>query len=40
MVEYDWSTYDRDWQGCPPEKQGEILVKELQLYGDPVALAW
>ncbi len=40
MVEYDWSIYDRDWQGYPPDKQGEILVKELQLYGDPVALAW
>ena len=40
MEEYDWSIYDRDWLGYPPKKQGEILIKELRLQGDPVALAW
>jgi uncharacterized protein (DUF169 family) len=40
MVEYDWSVYDRKWLGYPPNKQGEILIRELELYGDPVALAW
>jgi uncharacterized protein (DUF169 family) len=40
MVEYDWSIYDREWYGYPPKKQGKILVKELELYGDPIALAW
>jgi uncharacterized protein (DUF169 family) len=40
LVEYDWSVYDRDWLGYPPKKQGEILIRELRLYGDPVALAW
>ena len=38
--EYDWSIYDRKWYGYPPKKQGEILIKELELYGDPIALAW
>ena len=37
---YDWSVYDRDWMGYPPSKQGEIIIKELKHYGDPVALAW
>jgi len=40
MVEYDHSIYDRDWMGYPPERQAEILIRELELYGDPVALAW
>jgi len=40
MAEYDWSVYDRDWLGYPPKKQGEILIRELRLQGDPVALAW
>jgi uncharacterized protein (DUF169 family) len=40
MVEYDWSIYDRKWYGYPPRKQGEILIRELRLYGDPIALAW
>lgn len=40
MAEYNWSIYDRDWMGYPPERQAEILIKELELYGDPVALAW
>ena len=38
--EYDWSIYDRNWHGYPPDKQGEILIRELRLYGDPIALAW
>jgi uncharacterized protein (DUF169 family) len=40
MFDYDWNIYARDWLGYPPDKQGEILIKELHLYGDPVALAW
>lgn len=40
MVDYDWSVYDRDWMGYPPSKQAEILVDTLELYGDPVAMAW
>ena len=40
MDEYDWSMYDRKWYGYPPKKQGEILVDELNLNGDAVALAW
>ena len=40
MGEYDWSVYDRDWLGYPPKKQGEILIRELRLQDDPVALAW
>jgi uncharacterized protein (DUF169 family) len=40
MDEYDWSIYDRKWYGYPPKKQGEILVDELKLNGDAVALAW
>ncbi|UCD45335.1 MAG: DUF169 domain-containing protein [Candidatus Bathyarchaeota archaeon] len=40
MAEYDWSVYERDWLGYPPRKQGEILIRELRLHGDPVALAW
>ena len=40
MSDYDWSIYDRKWYGYPPQKQGETLIKELQLYGDPIALAW
>jgi uncharacterized protein (DUF169 family) len=40
MGEYDWSVYDRDWLGYPPKKQGEILIRELRLQGDPVALVW
>lgn len=40
MADYDWSVYDRDWLGYPPKRQGEILIRELRLEGDPVALAW
>ena len=40
MDEYDWSMYDRKWYGYPPKKQGEILVDELKLNGDAIALAW
>ena len=40
MSDYDWSVYDRKWLGYPPGKQGDILIKELELYGDPIALAW
>jgi len=40
MTNYDWSVYAREWCDWPPKKQGEVLISELQLYGDPVALAW
>lgn len=40
MSDYDWSIYDRKWLGYPPIRQGEILIRELELYGDPIALAW
>jgi len=40
MEEYDWSIYERNWYGYPPRKQGDLLIEELDLYGDPVALAW
>jgi uncharacterized protein (DUF169 family) len=40
MANYDHSIYDRDWMGYPPQRQAEILIKEFELYGDPVALAW
>jgi uncharacterized protein (DUF169 family) len=40
IMDYDWSIYDRDWHGYEPPKMGELLIKELDLYGDPVALAW
>jgi len=40
MPDYDWSIYDRDWGDWPPSKQGERLIEELKLHGDPIALAW
>jgi len=40
MSDYDWSIYDRDWGDWPPRKQGELLVDELKLHGDAIALAW
>ncbi len=40
MSDFNWSIYDRKWLGYPPNKQGEILIKELELYGDAIALAW
>jgi len=40
MTEYDWSIYDREWQEWPPKEQGKLLINELKLYGDPIALAW
>ncbi len=40
MANYDWSIYEREWHDWPPEKQGEFLIQELKLYGDPIALAW
>jgi len=40
MTDFNWSIYDRKWLGYPPKKQGEILIKELELYGDAIALAW
>jgi len=40
MENYDWSIYNRDWLGYPPTKQAEVLIDELRLNGDPVALAW
>ena len=40
MTNYDWSIYAREWYDWPPKKQGEFLIKELKLHGDPVALAW
>ena len=40
MSDYDWTVYDRKWLGYPPKKQGETLIQELELYGDPIALAW
>jgi uncharacterized protein (DUF169 family) len=40
MSKFDWSVYDRKWLGYPPNLQGEILIRELELYGDPIALAW
>ncbi|MFC2013188.1 DUF169 domain-containing protein [Chloroflexota bacterium] len=40
MPGYNWSVYAREWYDWPPKKQGKFLIKELQLYGDPVALAW
>ena len=40
MVDYDWSIYDRKWYGYHPKRQGEIIVSELKLNGDPIALAW
>jgi uncharacterized protein (DUF169 family) len=40
MAGYDHSIYDRDWLGYPLGRQAEVLIRELQLYGDPVALAW
>jgi hypothetical protein len=38
MTNYDHSIYDRDWMGYPPQRQAEVLIKALELYGDPVAL--
>ena len=40
MSDYNWSIYDRDWGEWLPNKQGEHLINELKLYGDPIALAW
>jgi uncharacterized protein (DUF169 family) len=40
MTNFDWHVYDRDWMGYPPERQAEILIDTLELYGDPVAMAW
>ena len=40
MPDYDWSTYDRDWGEWPPKRQGDRLIEELRLHGDPIALAW
>ena len=40
MSTFNWDIYDRKWLGYPPQKQGEILIKELELYGDAIALAW
>ena len=40
MGKYDWSIYERDWYEWPPKKQGELLIEELKLYGEPIALAW
>jgi len=40
MSNYDWSIYDREWGEWPPKRQGEFLTDTLELYGDPVALAW
>jgi len=40
MSDYDWSIYDREWGEWPPKRQGEFLTDTLELYGDPVALAW
>jgi len=40
MENYNWAVYDRKWYDWPPKKQGEFLIKELKLHGDPIALAW
>ena len=40
MSEYEWQIYERDWGDWPPRKQGELLINELKLYGDAIALAW
>jgi uncharacterized protein (DUF169 family) len=40
MSEYNWDIYDRDWGNWPPAKQGDLLIEELKLHGDPIALAW
>jgi uncharacterized protein (DUF169 family) len=40
MSDFDWSVYDRKWLGYPPKRQGETLIRELELYGDAIALAW
>jgi len=37
---YNWAIYERKWYDWPTEKQGEFLIDELKLQGDPVALAW
>jgi len=38
--EYDWSIYERKWYNWAPKKQGEFVIRELKLRGDPIALAW
>ena len=40
MTNFDWHVYDRDWMGYPPSRQAELLINTLELYGDPVAMAW
>ena len=40
MSDYDWSIYDRDWGEWTPKRQGDHLIEELKLHGDPIALAW
>ncbi len=39
-MDYNWSIYERDWHGYEPSMMGELLIRELHLHGDPVALAW
>ena len=40
MSDYNWAIYERKWYDWPPEKMSEFLIKELQLYGNPIAFAW
>jgi uncharacterized protein (DUF169 family) len=37
---YNWSIYERKWYEWPPNKQGEFLINELKLRGEPIALSW
>jgi uncharacterized protein (DUF169 family) len=39
-MDYNWSIYEKDWHGYNPSMMGELLIRELHLQGDPVALAW
>jgi uncharacterized protein (DUF169 family) len=37
---YNWALYERKWYDWPTNRQGDFLIDELKLQGDPVALAW
>lgn len=38
--DYGWEIYERKWYDWPLKKMGEFLIKELKLYGNPIAFAW
>lgn len=40
MNSYNWNIYKRNWYDWPLKRQGEFLIEELKLYGDPITLAW